>query len=314
MTQSSPETGVACVVNGVSFSNGAPRLLLGVPLFLWGVRALRWRYSLDRILIATRDPAAVRLAVRAGLQTCDSPPPDASLIFDADQPLCSRATLEEAARSDFVRVTEAQTAPIERLRADSDDDLELLNALARGLTPDHPAIVGAPAYRLPPWAWRGGPGARTVQALISDVDGCLTDGGIFYAGGPDAGRTFHTHDGLMHQLLREASIKIGWLSATSNAASIERRASQLGVHALDAGAGDKGPRFLALCARLGVDPRCAVYLGDDLNDLPAMRLAGASACPADAVPALRACADILLTTPGGRGAFHELGEIILASP
>ncbi len=313
MTNTPHDAGVACVAVPPSASDPARHHLLAVPLPLWGLRALRWLYPLDRILIATRDPAVILLATRAGLKTCDSPPPHASLIFDASQPLCSRETLDRAARSADPRVTDAQTTAIERLRADSDQDLDLLRALARGLHPDHPAIIGAAAYRLPSWTWRNAPDAPMVQALISDVDGCLTDGGIAYADGPDAGRTFNTHDGLMHQLLRDASIKIGWLSATSSPASIERRAAQLRVHALDAGPGDKGPRFLTLCARLNIDPRRAIYLGDDLNDLPAMRLAGASACPADAVPAVRACADILLTAPGGRGAFRELGDIILAT-
>ncbi|HBS29276.1 MAG TPA: hypothetical protein DEB06_07455, partial [Phycisphaerales bacterium] len=144
------------------------------------------------------------------------------------------------------------------------------------------------------------------------VDGVLTDGGIGYAHGPEAGRTFSTHDGLGHALLREAGIGFAWLSATTNDASILKRAGQLGVSVVDTGSGDKGPRFLSVCERLGVAPGAVLYLGDDRNDLPAMRLAGLSACPSDARPEVRNFVDLVLDTPGGAGAFREAADIVLA--
>jgi len=158
--------------------------------------------------------------------------------------------------------------------------------------------------RLPLWA--------DLRAIVTDVDGCLTDGGISYAGGEEALRTFNTHDGLGHHLLAEAGIVVGWLSATSNGASIQRRAAQLRVPAVDIGVGPKDSRFVDLCARLGVAPRQCLYIGDDLNDFPVFPLAGASACPADAHAAVRASADLVLETAGGRGCFREAADILLA--
>lgn len=152
-----------------------------------------------------------------------------------------------------------------------------------------------------------------IHAIITDVDGTLTDGGVTLGDAPHSIRTFNTHDGLGHDLLAKAGIKVGWLSATSSPRSIELRAQQLRIPAVDAGPGDKGPRFLAMCAQLGVTPDRVLYIGDDVNDLPAMRLAGVSACPADAVEAVRAHVDIVLTRPGGRGAFREAADMLLAA-
>ncbi|MDX2115318.1 MAG: HAD hydrolase family protein, partial [Planctomycetota bacterium] len=84
------------------------------------------------------------------------------------------------------------------------------------------------------------------------------------------------------------------------------------VQHVDAGPGPKGPRFTELCERMGVPPAEVVYLGDDVNDLPAMALAGLSACPADARPEVRARVDLVLDAPGGRGAFRELADVVLA--
>lgn len=152
----------------------------------------------------------------------------------------------------------------------------------------------------------------SIRAIITDVDGTLTDGGVTLGDSPHSIRTFNTHDGLGHDLLAKAGIKVAWLSATSSARSIELRAQQLRIPAVDAGPGDKGPRFLALCATLGVTPDQVLYIGDDVNDLPAMRLAAVSACPSDAAEAVRAAVDIILTRPGGRGAFREAADMVLA--
>ena len=94
--------------------------------------------------------------------------------------------------------------------------------------------------------------------------------------------------------------------------SIERRATQLKVPIVDAAPGDKGPRLREICRRLAIDPTQVLYLGDDVNDLPAIELAGCSACPADAAPAVRARVDLVLDAAGGHGAFREAAEIVLA--
>ncbi len=153
-----------------------------------------------------------------------------------------------------------------------------------------------------------------VHAIISDVDGVLTDGTIHRLSDGSAMRSFHTHDGMGHKRLVAAGVKVAWLSGTTERESIVGRARmvRLDESLVDTGEGDKDPRFERLCRRLGVDPDRVVYLGDDVNDLPAMERAGLAACPADAHPDVRARATIVLTTPGGRGALRELADAILS--
>lgn len=153
-----------------------------------------------------------------------------------------------------------------------------------------------------------------IRAVVCDVDGTLTDGRIFMTDAGEPMRAFSTRDGLGVDLLHNVGIQVAWLSATSRGHSTIARARMLGIpDALtDVGLGDKGPRFTGLCARLGCDPRTVAYLGDDLNDLPAMALAGLSACPADAHPQVRTQVDLVVAAPGGHGAFRDLADRILA--
>ena len=152
---------------------------------------------------------------------------------------------------------------------------------------------------------------RTIRAVITDVDGCLTDGTVGLTTSGESFRSFHTHDGLGTQLLREHGVRVAWLSAGSRPESILARAETIGVEHVDLGKEDKGQRFIDLCARMGIDTQHTVYMGDDLKDLPAMDHAGLSACPADAVQMVRESADLVMTRPGGRGAFRELADLVL---
>ncbi len=86
----------------------------------------------------------------------------------------------------------------------------------------------------------------------------------------------------------------------------------LGIEHVDVGSGDKGERLKALCKQMNLDPATILYIGDDVNDLPAMALAAVTACPMDARPEVVDTVDIVLSTTAGRGAFRELADMILA--
>jgi len=151
-----------------------------------------------------------------------------------------------------------------------------------------------------------------ISAVISDVDGVLTDGRIGLGPGDEAVRFFDIRDGMGTKLLQQAGVAVAWLSASQDDGVIRRRAEMLGVEHVDVGLGGKAERMTALCAQLGVEPGETVFIGDDVNDLPAMGLAGLSACPMDARPEVVDAVDIVLGAPGGRGAFRELADLILA--
>ena len=193
---------------------------------------------------------------------------------------------------------------IDAIRIIDGASLELAEAVARGLLPTDPRVAGVWRYALPT--------DTDYRAVVADVDGCLTDGVVIRTETGDAMRAFNTKDGIGHRKLQAAGIKVGWLSTAMECRSIADRARSLDVDAVDAGSGDKGPRFKNLCAKLGVAPEQVVFLGDDIHDLPAMRLAGARVCPVDAHREVRAEADCVLATPGGRGAFRELADLLTA--
>lgn len=154
---------------------------------------------------------------------------------------------------------------------------------------------------------------REVSLVVSDVDGVLTDGAVLLLSSGEEGRAFNMKDGLGVRLLRAADVAVAWLSAAADTGVVRARAERLGVDLVDLGEGDKGARFDAIVARLGAQAERTLYLGDDVNDLPAMRRAGLSACPADAAPLVRQAATFALSLPGGAGAFREAVELILAA-
>ena len=148
-------------------------------------------------------------------------------------------------------------------------------------------------------------------AVLSDVDGVLTDGTVALFPEGAKGRAFHVHDGMGVKLLQAAGYKVAWISASQDDGVIRRRGEGLGVHHIDVGSGDKGERLRRACGAIGVAPAKCVYIGDDVNDLPAMRLAAFSACPADARPEVRQRVSLVLESRGGRGAFRELADLVL---
>ena len=155
--------------------------------------------------------------------------------------------------------------------------------------------------------------AMDVQAVITDVDGCLTDGRVYYPAEGVPMRAFNVKDGVGHEMLVSAGIKVAWLTSGKRADSTLQRAETIGVEFVDAGSGDKGPRFLALCERMGVEPETVVYLGDDVLDLPAMEHAGLTVCPADAADAVAEAADVVLGIAGGDACFRALAELIVGA-
>jgi 3-deoxy-D-manno-octulosonate 8-phosphate phosphatase (KDO 8-P phosphatase) len=153
---------------------------------------------------------------------------------------------------------------------------------------------------------------RGVRLVVLDVDGVLTDGGLYYAESGDELKRFHVRDGQGIVLLHAAGVRTAIVTARRSA-SVERRARELGIAEVHQAVDDKLAATKALLARLGVAPEQTCYVGDDIGDLPAMRYVALSAAPADAVPAVRRAAALVTRAAGGQGAVRELAERILAT-
>ena len=156
-----------------------------------------------------------------------------------------------------------------------------------------------------------GKGPRT-RLLVLDVDGVLTDGVLIYGASGEEIKRFHVRDGLAMQQARRAGVEVAIVSGRASAA-VTRRMSELGVVEVHQGVGDKEALLRGLLARLGVSAAETAVMGDDLPDLPLMRMAGIAMAPVDAAPEVRQAADWVSRSAGGHGAVREAIEWLLRS-
>jgi 3-deoxy-D-manno-octulosonate 8-phosphate phosphatase (KDO 8-P phosphatase) len=152
--------------------------------------------------------------------------------------------------------------------------------------------------------------ARRVKLAVFDVDGVLTDGTLTYGPEGEALKTFSVHDGHGIVLLREAGVTCAILSARDSDI-VRVRMKDLKVPHVLQGERDKRAGFERLLALTGMGADEVAYIGDDVNDLPVLKVVGLSACPADAAPEVRPAVHLVCAKPGGRGAVRELCELIL---
>ena len=153
---------------------------------------------------------------------------------------------------------------------------------------------------------------RRVQLLVLDVDGVLTDGGLWFDAEGHLSKRFDVRDGLGMRLLQQAGLQIAFLSGGQGGAT-EVRARQLGINHCLVGIKDK-PRALAqLQTELGISQQHTGFIGDDLNDLAVRKQINLLITPADACAAVRRQADWVLSRNGGQGAVREAAEAILNS-
>ena len=152
--------------------------------------------------------------------------------------------------------------------------------------------------------------AKAVKLLVFDVDGVLTDGGLYYGPEGEALKRFNVKDGHALVMARITGLPSAFLTArTSKIVAV--RAEELKLAACLQGQKYKDPGLRTLCASLGLQPSDCAYMGDDTNDLPPMELAGLTACPADAAPEVRAAVDFVSKLPGGHGAARDFVERVL---
>jgi 3-deoxy-D-manno-octulosonate 8-phosphate phosphatase (KDO 8-P phosphatase) len=151
---------------------------------------------------------------------------------------------------------------------------------------------------------------RTIQVILSDVDGVLTDGGIVYDNQGIETKRFHVHDGMGIRLWRKAGYRFGIVTHRSSHI-VKTRAAELGIDILRQGIDDKLAAMRGILGELQMTPTQVCYIGDDLPDLRAMQVVGLGVAVADACEELRHAAHYVTAAPGGFGAVREIIERIL---
>ena len=158
--------------------------------------------------------------------------------------------------------------------------------------------------------------ARRVRIVGIDVDGVLTDGGIYLGsvdGTPLEFKRYDIQDGLGIYFLRRAGIRVAIVTGRVSD-SVRLRAAELEVDdvAQDSYA-RKLPAFRRILERHGISPAEAAFIGDDFPDLAVMRIVGLPVAVANAVPEIAGIARLRLTRHGGRGAVREFAELLLSA-
>lgn len=153
---------------------------------------------------------------------------------------------------------------------------------------------------------------RRIRLLVLDVDGVLTDGGLWFDADGRLSKRFDVRDGLGIRLLQQTGLEIALLSGGQGGAT-EVRARQLGIQHCLVGIKDKPVALSQLQDKVGVQPDETAFVGDDLNDLAVRPAVGLLLAPADACRPVRQGADAVLRQRGGHGAVRELAEKILVA-
>lgn len=152
--------------------------------------------------------------------------------------------------------------------------------------------------------------AQGLRVVFLDVDGVLTDGGLYLSEGGESFKRFNTLDGHGLKLLRMAGITPAVISGRDSPA-LRARLQALGIGHAHFGAEDKRPAAEATLQALGLDWSAAAAMGDDWPDLPVMRRAALSCAPPNAHAEVRARADHVTLAGGGHGAVRELCDLLL---
>jgi len=148
-----------------------------------------------------------------------------------------------------------------------------------------------------------------IKLLVMDVDGTLTEGEMVTLDGRQI-KHFNVYDGLGTRLALNIGLGIAWVTGNTSEAVAER-ARQLGVSDVCQGAKLKSVALDELAARYGLGMDEIAYMGDDLNDLPALDRAGVAIAVANAVEEVKARADMVTKRGGGHGAVREVIEAVL---
>jgi 3-deoxy-D-manno-octulosonate 8-phosphate phosphatase (KDO 8-P phosphatase) len=152
----------------------------------------------------------------------------------------------------------------------------------------------------------------SIEALVMDVDGVLTDGTFLWSASGEESKRFSFEDVMGLSRARRAGLQLGLISG-ENSPLVDRFADKIGILNVAKGCKEKGVALREFSLSMGIPLERIAYIGDDVNDLAALAIAGLAVAPANAQPPVKAAAALVLARSGGQGAARELVEMILAA-
>lgn len=152
---------------------------------------------------------------------------------------------------------------------------------------------------------------KDIKLIIFDIDGVMTDGGMFYTEAGDEFKKFNAKDGLAVRRVKQRGIETGIISHGFNLHLIARRAERLHIGYVEVSQVPKLQTLNKWCDTLKITPANVCFIGDDLNDEDIIRAVGFSACPADAMDEVKEMVNVVLMKKGGEGCVRELIDLYI---
>ena len=153
---------------------------------------------------------------------------------------------------------------------------------------------------------------KAIRLVLSDVDGVLTDGGMYYSANGELLKKFNTRDGMAVELLQKNNIKTV-LITRENSKIAKQRGKKMKAVAVYTGVQTKEDKLEKICTKFMVQQNEIAYIGDDINDIAIMKLVGLSATPLDGSDEVKKIANYICKLRGGDGVLRELANFILSS-
>lgn len=176
-----------------------------------------------------------------------------------------------------------------------------LESIAEEYAIDLQALIFTPMFDLPHLEKK----LKQMKLLILDIDGVMTDGGMYYGESGDQFKKFNTKDGMGIMELMASGVEVGIISSGFYGEAIKKRAEVLGIKHCYVGREPKMDILQNWCKELELKLSEVGIIGDDVNDLKVMQQIGFSACPSDAVQEVKAHVDLILSKKGGEGCVRE---------
>lgn len=151
---------------------------------------------------------------------------------------------------------------------------------------------------------------KNIRLIAMDVDGVLSDGKLYYSSAGEELKTFNVQDGLGLTIAKKLGYQLAIITGRTSP-MVERRAKELGFQYLVQGSKNKTASLQAICQEADITLQEVAYVGDDLNDLGAITVAGFSAAPSNAAHDVKLAVDYVTTARSGEGVLREVVEKII---
>ena len=153
---------------------------------------------------------------------------------------------------------------------------------------------------------------KKIKLVVTDVDGVLTDGDMYYSEKGEIMKKFNAKDGMGVELLLQNNIKTILLTR-ENSKIVKKRGLKIKAASTITGIQNKESHLEKICRKFRVLPKEIAYIGDDVNDIEISKLVGLSAAPSDGITVLQKIVDYVCKNKGGNGAFREFADLIIVS-